>query len=204
MPARLDHIVICAADLDAGAAHVEAALGIRPKGGGAHLGRGSHNRLLSLGPEAYLEVIAPNPADSAPAGPRMFDLDHFTGLPRLSAWVARTDDMARAMAAAPPGLGAVEPLSRGDLRWQMSVPPMGKLPFGGLFPALISWQGAHPAPQLPDHGLRLARLVISHPEAPRLARALAPLIGDPRLELRPGPPGMLAEIDTPQGRRTLA
>jgi hypothetical protein len=46
----------------------------------------------------------------------------------------------------------------------MAVPTDGKLPFGGLFPALIQWEGtAHPAPRLPDRGVRLLALELHSP-----------------------------------------
>ncbi len=134
---------------------------------------GTHNRLLSLG-DLYLEVIAVNPAAPPPGRPRWFDLDRFSGPPRLTTWICRCDDLPAALAAAPPGTGTPMALARGDFRWEMAVPDDGRLPFDGVFPALIRWHGAlHPAPLLPDHGLRLSRLEVTHPQAGALRAALA-------------------------------
>ncbi|NJM84693.1 MAG: VOC family protein [Tabrizicola sp.] len=96
-------------------------------------------------------------------------------------------------------------LERGDYRWQMAVPADGCLPFDGGFPALIRWEGSlHPAPALPDRGLRLTRFEIAHPEADALSAALAGRIADPRLVIRHGPQkAMRATVATPHGERVL-
>lgn len=198
---RLDHLAISAERLEDGVALVERRLGVPMAGGGQHPAMGTHNRLLSLG-DLYLEVIAVDPAATPPGRPRWFDLDRFSGPPRLTTWIVATDDMEAALATGPQGWGAAMDLARGDYRWQMAVPGDGRLPFDGACPALIRWQGAlHPAPALPDHGLRLSRLVVSHPQAAVLQAALA--LADPRVTFTPGPPGLSAVIDTPQGPVTL-
>lgn len=198
---RLDHLAISAERLEDGVALVERLLGVPMAGGGQHPAMGTHNRLLSLG-DLYLEVIAVDPAATPPGRPRWFDLDRFSGPPRLTTWIVATDDMEAALATGPQGWGAAMDLARGDYRWQMAVPADGRLPFDGTCPALIRWQGAlHPAPALPDHGLRLSRLVVSHPQAAVLQAALA--LADPRVTFTHGPPGLSAVIDTPQGPVTL-
>ncbi len=202
--AKIDHLVVRAETLEAGVAQVEAALGVPVGPGGVHRGYGTHNRLLSLGPEMYLEVIAPNPQEPAPEHPRMFDMDRFSGPPALSAWVLRCTDARAALDVAPDGMGELIALGRDDLHWLFSFPPRGRLPFGGAFPALIEWQSAHPAPGLADRGCRLMALEIAHPEAPALAAALAPVLDDARVTFRPGDAfAMRARIDTPAGPRWL-
>lgn len=198
---RLDHLAISAERLEDGVALVERRLGVPMAGGGQHPAMGTHNRLLSLG-DLYLEVIAVDPVATPPGRPRWFDLDRFSGPPRLTTWIVATDEMEAALATGPQGWGAAMDLARGDYRWQMAVPGDGRLPFDGACPALIRWQGAlHPAPALPDNGLRLARLAVSHPQAAALKAALA--LDDPRVTFTPGPPGLSAVIDTPQGPVTL-
>jgi hypothetical protein len=200
---RLDHLAISAARLADGVSLVESLLGVPVAGGGDHAAMGTHNRLIGLG-DLYLEVIAVNPAAPHPGRPRWFDLDHFTGPARLTNWVVATETLSDALATGPAGWGEVMDLARGDYRWQMAVPDDGCLPFAGCLPALIHWQGAlHPAAALADHGLRLDRLEISHPEAPALRAALSGL-HDPRVMVRDGAPGMTATIRTPGGLRTLS
>lgn len=198
-----DHIAVSASTLAEGVAHIEAALGVTLAGGGQHPHMATHNRLLNLG-DLYLEVIAADPAQPRPAWPRWFDLDRFSGTPRLTNWVARCDDLDAEIALSPPGIGTPVSLQRGDFRWQMAVPANGILPFDGAFPALIRWEGtAHPAPRLPDAGVRLVALDIAHPDATALTTALQGRIKDARLRLHVGPWAMRATFLTPHGIRHL-
>ncbi|MCR9150586.1 MAG: VOC family protein [Rhodobacteraceae bacterium] len=200
---ELDHLAVTCGTLDAGVAAVEAALGVTLAPGGRHDHMGTHNRLLSLGPGLYLEVIAPDPAAPKPAWPRWFDLEARSGPPRLTHWICRADDLAAALAAAPRGAGRATDLARGPFRWRMAVPDTGRLPFDDTFPALIEWQaGGHPSERLPDAGCRLRRLVVTHPRAAEIAAALA--LNDPRVAFVAGPhKALAAEIDTPHGPRRL-
>ncbi|MGB3316596.1 MAG: VOC family protein [Albidovulum sp.] len=201
--AAFDHLAVSAGTLEAGTAHVEAALGVPLEHGGKHPHMGTHNRLLSLGPEEYLEVIAIDPDAPKPPHPRWFALDRFAGPPRLTNWIARVDDLDAALAAAPAGAGRATDLARGDFRWRFGVPADGCLPFGDAFPALIEWQGtARPAARLPDRGCRLIRLEITCPEPGALASALP--VTDPRIVIAAGEKSLRATIRTPHGDRVLA
>lgn len=204
MTLRLDHLAVSATTLDEGVAAVEAALGVRLSGGGQHPHMATHNRLLGLG-ALYLEVIAPDPSQPRPAWPRWFDLDRFAGRPRLTNWVCACDDLDAALSRAPDGIGTPVDLTRGDYSWRMAVPADGRLPFDGVFPALIQWRGAlHPAPALPDSFVRLSLLEISHPRAAALQQALGGLIGDVRILVLPGrQPALRAVFATPHGPRVL-
>ena len=201
---RLDHLAVSALTLDEGVAIVEHALGVPLAAGGKHPHMSTHNRLLSLG-DLYLEVISVDPAAAAPAWPRWFDLDHFTGPPRLTNWVVACDDLDAELAASPHGSGTATSLSRGDLRWRMAVPANGSLPYGGGFPALISWQGPlHPAALLPDMGVRLERVEIAHRDAAALADLLKTRLTDPRIVFATASHNaMRATFSTPHGPRIL-
>lgn len=201
----LDHLAVCATTLAEGVAHVESLLGVPLSEGGAHPQMGTHNRLLSLGPDLYLEVIAIDPDAAGPQHPRWFDLDNFSGEPRLTNWIARTDDMAAALATCRIDPGAPMALQRGDLRWQITVPGDGKLPYDGGFPALIQWQGdAHPARNLPFHGCWLEMLEIAHPDSRQLFDTLESMTDLSRVDIRPGPKlAMAAYIRSPAGLRIL-
>jgi hypothetical protein len=201
---RLDHLAVVAGRLEEGVTAIERLFGVPMAGGGKHPLMGTHNRLLNLG-DLYLEVIAIDPEAPHPGRPRWFDMDRVSGPPRLTNWVAACDDLAAELALGPTGIGLPVALSRGDFRWQMAVPEDGRLPFDGAFPALIRWEGtAHPASVLPDHGLRLTRLEIGHPQAPLLQAALAGRLDDGRLGVHPAATVTLrAIIDTPAGPRNL-
>lgn len=199
---QLDHLAIAAATLDEGVAMVEAAFGVTLAPGGTHAAMGTHNRLLSLGPNLYLEVIAIDPTAHKPDRPRWFDLDHFTGPPRLTNWILGCADLDRALEIAPPGTGSIMDLRRGDLDWRITIPDSGILPFDGIAPALIQWTGtAHPAARLPDAGCRLRMLTVRHPDADALAGHFP---GLPDVRFATGPePGLQAVFDTPRGLVTL-
>jgi len=200
----LDHLAVAAETLEAGRAHVEAALGVSMQLGGQHAHFGTHNLLLGLQDGLYLEVIAIDPAAPLPAVARWFDLDRFAGAPRLGTWICRCDDLDAALAKAPLDAGAPVDLARGDLRWRMAVAADGRMPFGGGFPALIQWQGAHPAARLVQSGCRLRRLVIGHPEAEILRAALDVAGAGALVEIEAAAAlVMRAEIETPHGLRVL-
>ncbi len=201
---ELDHLAVAAETLDAGRAHVEAALGVRLQAGGQHPHFGTHNMLLGLEDGLYLEVITADPDAAAPAVPRWFDLDRFAGAPRLATWICRSDDLEADLGRAPRAAGEPVDLMRGDLRWRMAVAADGQMPFDGGFPALIHWQVAHPAARLVASGCRLRRLVIAHPDAVALRAAVQEVIADPRLVIEPGAGfAMQAMFDTPAGMRVL-
>lgn len=194
-----DHIAVLCERLEDGVAHVEAALGVKLEPGGKHPDFGTHNALLSLGAEEYLEVIAVDPEAPAPGRARWFDLDRFEGQPRIARWVCRVDDLGAALKRHP-GAGEAMDLRRGAYRWAMAVPEDGILPMNNIHPALIEWQGPHPAAALPDSGIRLAELLMGHAEA----RALGGLgLEDPRLRFMRGPTRMAARFDTAEGPKWL-
>lgn len=160
---ELDHLVVAARTLEEGAAWVEAKLGVATLPGGKHALMGTHNRLLSLGPGRFLEVIAIDPDAPQPPRPRWFDLDapsmreRLARGPALIHWVERTDDLETALRDHSERIEILS-LSRGPYRWRIGVRPDGLRPAGGSSPTLIQWEGdLHPAGALPDSGCRLER-----------------------------------------------
>jgi hypothetical protein len=162
----------------------------------------THNRLLGLG-DVYLEVIAIDPEGSPPGRPRWFDIDRFAGPPRITNWIARTDDLDDALAASPEGTGVPTAFARGDYRWKMAVPANGILPFDSAYPALIQWQTPlHPTQALTYAGVRLKTVTIAHPQAAALRAALR--LADPRIQIVQGPAkAITATFQTPSGDRSL-
>lgn len=199
---ELDHFAIAANTLAEATAHVEEALGVPLQPGGKHAVFGTHNRLLGLADGLYLEAIAIDPEATPERQPRWFDLDRFAGAARITNWICRSSDLDSTLAALPVDAGAPVSLTRGDLSWQMAVPNSGILPYDNIFPALIQWQGPHPAPRLTQQGCSLRRLVVSHPEAQALTELLP--LDDARVVFEPGPAALRAEIDTPHGLRHLS
>ncbi|MEF8833218.1 MAG: VOC family protein [Halofilum sp. (in: g-proteobacteria)] len=210
-----DHLVVAADTLERGIAHVEHCLGERCTAGGRHPGLGTHNALLGLGHDRYIEVIAVDPRAQAPTMPRWFGLDDpavraaLRERPRLLTWVARCGDLDEAVAACVHDAGQPRPMQRDDLHWRIAFPADGALIEGGLVPPLIEWGSGvrHPARRLPDAGLRLHALHGVHPDPNRVRKRLAPLSLNDVLALEAGGTGeavrLRAGIETPSGLRWL-
>ena len=135
--------------------------------GGQHPRMGTHNALLKIGVDTYLEVISVDPDAELPGRNRWFELDTLLpdARPRLATWVMRTNDIHRVMNATDLELGVVEDMSRGPLEWQITIPPDGRLPLHGIAPALIQWKDeVHPASKLAESTASLLQLVGHHPE----------------------------------------
>jgi hypothetical protein len=207
--ASLDHLVVTAPVLADGVAWVEATLGVAMQPGGRHPRMGTHNAVLRLGGETYLEVVAIDPNAPRPPRPRWFGLDALGpgDPPTLRTWVARTDDLEALVASAMEPPGEILAMERGPFRWRIAVPADGRPPLDGLAPALIAWSTTGPAPGLDDHGLRLAALEARHPDPERVRRTLAAVgLGDTLVVAPTAPgdrPGLVARFETPAGRRSL-
>ena len=207
---HIDHIVITAPNLAVGVEFVRRSLGVMPQAGGEHPRMGTHNYFLSLGDRLYLEVIAVNPDAPRPSRLRWFQLDQTDSIrtPRLATWVARTDDIRAAVAASPVPLGKVEPMSRGQLNWLITIPEDGSLPLRGVAPTLIQWPaGTHPADTLQDLGCFLIRLEGFHPEAQKVISVLESIGFQGAFSMAALPSGeqpyLVAHIQTPAGPRQL-
>ena len=207
----IDHITVTASQLAQGVAYVEACLGVSMQPGGEHPRMGTHNQLVRLGDNLFLEVIAPNPAATAPARARWFGLDRLAAdSPAcLSTWVVRSTHIQSTVEQASEELGPIEVMSRGNLQWQITIPESGDMPLDGVAPAVIEWPlGVHPAQQLPDQGLSLQRFVIEHPRPEKVQRCLSAIELCTPVDVRPCNVGakarLYAEIQTPHGLRVLA
>jgi hypothetical protein len=207
MSIHLDHLVVAASNLQEGVAWVEARLGVPMGAGGKHAAMSTHNRLLSLGPGRFLEVIAIDPDAPPPGRPRWFELDtpemaqRLSHGPALVHWVARAGDLGAAIAATTGGHPEVLRLSRGEFRWSIGVAASGRLALGGVAPTMIQWEGIHPADRLPDQGCRLERLELRHRDAPAALRSLvaAGLEPDAPVQARADGAGLSAQVRTPGG-----
>jgi hypothetical protein len=186
----IDHLVYAAPELDAAVDAIAERFGVRASGGGQHLGLGTHNRVLSLGPRTYLEIIAPDPHQPEPAAPRPFGVDGVTE-PRLVGWAVSCDDIDQARdVAARRGFDPGEVLdgqrrtSSGEMvRWRLT----GNALVGGVVPFLISW-GDTPSPALSaPSGLVLESFHVEHPDPAVITARLQALGTDVQVRLAPTP-----------------
>ena len=172
--AHVDHLVYASPDLDVGVAQIEMLIGVRATPGGTHPGGGTRNALLSLGPDVYLEIVGPDPAQVAPSGGRRFRIDELTA-PRLVMWAAKHAQLDRLVtdaAGAGIELGPVKSGSRRRpdgvlLRWRYTNPEA--MVAGGVVPFFIDW-GSTPHPSSAAAvGPRLVDLRAEHPDPARVA-----------------------------------
>jgi hypothetical protein len=201
----IDHLVYAAPDLRAAVADVEERLGVRALDGGRHTGPGTHNALLALAPQTYLEIIAADPGQPQPAMPRPFGIDGISHS-GLAGWALACNDIDAAVARArhngyDPG-DATDGQRIGPngtaLRWRMTPGRTAD----GLVPFLISWGSTeHPARSAP-RGVTLETFHLEHPDPPSVAPLLAALGAD--IEIRPAPmAALVARLRGPDGRVVL-
>lgn len=209
-PLPIDHLVYGAPDLEGAVDALEVRTGVRPRRGGRHPAFGTWNALLALGPDAYLEVLAPDPNHDPAARPSIFGLDELAE-PRLVAWAARVRDRAdmdaRRRTAGEAGIDLGEPREGrretregATLQWVLTDPHVRH--FDGVLPFLIDWlDSPHPARYAPG-GVRLLRLTGAHPAGRTLEGALSALGVD--LEIARAPePALRATLEGPVGRVEL-
>jgi hypothetical protein len=195
--------------------------------GGAHPQWGTHNALMSLGRERYLELLAPDPnAPSAGranvAGRALFGMGAgasagaadgaahetetwLTAAPRLTTWMlhSRTiDPLLTAALHAGVDLGRVTAGSRmradgTEISWEIAIPPAR--PLDGCVPWLIDWGwSAHPSIAAPQ-GARLDWMEVVHPDPERVRRALD-AVNCRSLDVRQGSvPGIVVGVACPRG-----
>lgn len=205
MEVRIDHFLYAAPDLAAAVDDIEKRLGVRAAGGGQHTGQGTHNRLLSLGPWTYLEIVAPDPEQPPPARPRPYGVDGVTRA-GLVGWAITCDDIekvrdeARAREFDPGDVieGHRRTPEGNTLRWRLTSNALT----AGLVPFLISWGDTpHPAASAPS-GLTLASFHLEHPDPPSVTARLHALGAE--VEVRPAPqPALVVGLLGPNGRDEL-
>lgn len=205
--ARIDHLVYATPDLQLGINSVEKLVGVRATPGGQHPGRGTRNALLSLGASVYLEIIGPDPEQTAPTLPRPFGIDDLTQ-PRLVTWAAKGTNLeqwssdARAKGVT---LGPVIPGSRRRsdgvlLSWRYTDPRT--VVADGVVPFFIDWgKTPHPA-STAAQGASLIDLHAEHQDAKQVQSVLNALHLDLRVQagLRSA---LIATISGPRGRVEL-
>jgi hypothetical protein len=215
MQTRIDHLIIAAATLEQGAAFIEEVLGVAIPYGGVHEKMGTRNRLLQLGGEVYLEVLAVNPDGKPPEFPRWCGLDdpyvsrQLMKRPTLLTWVVNTNAIESLLRRATFDFGKSRLLSRGHLSWYFGLPDDGRLLAGGMLPYVIEWRtDSHPSLNMVDAGCRFRGLEIHHPYPSWLHSVLESIGAADLVRIYPlqknRPPYLVAHIETPSGEKALA
>ena len=214
MQTELDHFVLGTSDLAKGSLWLERYFGATLSAVGKHARMGTHNRLLSLGPNCYLELIAIDPEGQTPFMKRWFGLDtpdvqeRIALRPRLLGWVARTTEIDALSARTGGLLGGVHRMERGDFSWRITIPDDGYPVEAGLIPSLIQWDcPVHPSERLVDVGCRFEWMEAAHPNPGKVGYLLGELDIQNAMKVTPTPPysgmTMCAYFYTPGGMKTL-
>jgi hypothetical protein len=206
----VDHLLLGVSDLERGIDWVEERTGVRAAIGGSHPGVGTRNALLSLGGRRYLEIIAPDPAQTA----FNFRIDvRRLSEPRLITWAAGTKNVEavakRARAAAFDVFGP-QPGSRkrpdGKLLSWKTFGVKSELAADGVdpIPFFIEWaaDSRHPSEDSPK-GCELVALEIAHPKPADVDGVLTKLGIEAKAKAR-NRVVLLATLRTPKGTLKLA
>jgi len=198
----IDHLMWGVPDLGEGIAEAGRLFGVTATPGGAHPGLGTRNALVGLADGRYLEIIAPDPAQSLAGtfGAALADLSH----PALVTWALGN----RELSATAKLLGAAGLKVRGPVRTRRTTPTGERLEwdllfagghaFGALFPFFIDWRDCrHPSLSLVSAG-SLEALSIECPYAAELG-ALLGEVDLPLLVVEGDEPSLRATIETAHG-----
>lgn len=189
-----DHFLLYCDDLEEGINKIESLTGVRPAIGGKHVGKGTHNALVSLVEEStkfppiYLELIAKDPEqtefkDKEP----IFSFTKHSSLKgkilhwaavtpknQLTDWVDEVNSNAAWTSRAWPELQAPFEMERKTpdgqtIKWALSLPASRRpLPGSGLLPFLLDWQNTIEQGIHPGQtgpkGLALKSVTLRHPK----------------------------------------
>jgi hypothetical protein len=210
---KLDHLTVIAPDLAEGVAHVRRCLDLDIPFGQRHAYMGTHNHLLQLGGEVYLEIVSVDPDAKPPARPRWFGLDdrrkvrrEWDAGQRLRGWVVSTGEMDAALKGREATFGSKVALPFEAPSFDFAIPKDGSLPMDGALPSLIDRRGKpRSMASIPDLGARLRSFVIEHPDSD----VLLALLQDLAIDYPPSVTGgaglrYRANIATPAGIKELS
>jgi hypothetical protein len=153
----IDHIVYACKDLDSGIREIKDMTGVEAVYGGKHLAFGTHNALINLGKEVYLEIIAPDPDNQNVKSPRWMGVDLIEGKGRITRVALKSDDLQKDVETlrkiAPEygnwGAGSRQTSGGKEISWKMSYPLAE--PLVDLVPFYVEWEGNyHPTQDLEE------------------------------------------------------
>ena len=164
---KLDHIVLGCNTLQEGTDYVEKKLGLTLSEIGYHLHMGTHNRVIKISENIYLEVIAIDPNANKPKHFRWFNLDNkkqqarLKKSPQIIGYVIENQN--------PDMLKFYNPFfeaSRGNYCWEFAMPKSDdtlindELIESGLVPSLIKWKSKKPVYKMLNNHFELEKIKI--------------------------------------------
>ena len=206
MTYRLDHLMYGGADLDESIKRFAFLSGVTADRGGSHPGRGTRNALVSLGPGIYLELMAPDPAQSLNGTFGMTFVQ--IARPQIHTYIVKGEELERIRAKLAEFKidSEIRDMTRktlqGDLlRWRLVIPHSN--PYGEFIPRFIDWMGTPHPSETSVSGCSLVSFEIGHPEADALMRIMKSLDFEVDAVSRSDAPFFLARMRTPKGNLTL-
>jgi len=164
---KLDHIVFGARSLEEGTNFIEKKLDIKLSEVGYHDFMGTHNRVVKVDKDIYLEVIAIDPSSKSPNENRWFNLDNpilqkkLEYSPQMIGYVIETKDKEILKHFCAPIKA-----SRGNYKWNFAMPNLEsnffnkKLFENGIIPSLINWKSNKPVHEMKNNQLSLNKIEI--------------------------------------------
>ena len=207
MNSRIDHIVIGTSNLIVGTSDLETKLNHKFSSGGEHKIMSTHNNLLKLQSNIYLEVIANNPNANKPLRPRWFSLDEniiiekIKNTPRALCWVIEVENIEDTIKNCGYNPGEILKLSRNEMNWKVTVPNDGKLIDNGILPILIEWnKDQHPSKKLSNSKVTLNKLCLYHPEPKKINNIISNLIESDLISISEGEVKIEVIFDSSSGK----
>ena len=164
---KLDHIVFGARSLEEGTNFIEKKLDIKLSEVGYHDFMGTHNRVVKVDKDIYLEVIAIDPSLKSPNQNRWFNLDNpilqkkLEYSPQMIGYVIETKDKEILKHFCAPIKA-----SRGNYKWNFAMPNLESNFFNkelienGIIPSLINWKSNKPVHEMKNNQLSLNKIEI--------------------------------------------
>lgn len=171
---HLDHILYAVPNLQKGIEDFEKLTGVRPAYGGKHPTLGTHNALVSLGEEVYLELIAPDPNQNTPFEHIPFGIGKITA-PKIITWAVRSANInalgAKIQLAEIEDGGRIQEDGT-NLQWKTArITEFAEN--SGIVPFVIQWVNTpHPASTAPG-GCALLQFSAEHPSPSKFAKLLS-------------------------------
>ena len=181
---KLDHIVFGARSLEEGTNFIEKKLDIKLSEVGYHDFMGTHNRVVKVDKNIYLEVIAIDPSSKSPNEKRWFNLDNpilqrkLEHSPQMIGYVIETKDKEIFKHFCTP-IKAY----RGNYKWNFAMPNLESNFFkkelieNGIIPSLINWKSNKPVHEMKNNQLCLNKIEIEILDNPMQYKKIIETIG---------------------------
>jgi len=170
---KIDHIAYAVPKLNEGISYLKKVLGCEINMGGRHLTKGTHNALVNLGNDIYLEIISTDPNNQEIAAPRWMGVD-LIEQPMATRWALKTNDLNSDLQALKKYNAALAVSFEGSrkkqdgsmLNWQMALPLPD--PAVEIAPFFVDWKdSAHPTYSL-EQACELLAIKFYHPNPTEL------------------------------------